>query len=55
MSKKPVTARYAPTGASAKPSPKTRWQKAVKRLVYEYPKITNNATGLNTKQIVLIK
>ena len=31
--KAPVTAKYAPKGASDKPMPNTRWQSGVKRFV----------------------
>ena len=41
----PVTAKYAPMGASAKPMPKTTWHNAVNRLVRLYPKITTKAMG----------
>ena len=45
----PVTAKYAPIGANDKPTPKTKWHKAVNLLVKLYPKTTAKAMGDNIK------
>lgn len=43
--KTPVTARYAPVGASARPNPSTKCESDVNRFVRLYPSITSKAMG----------
>ena len=43
--KLPRMASQAPTGATPRARPRTTWESAVKRFVYEYPKTITSASG----------
>jgi hypothetical protein len=49
-SNRPRTASQAPTGAMERARPRTRCDREVNRLVYEYPRTTSSATGERSRQ-----